>query len=1725
MDTDPRVWTVAEVQQFFRRDAVSCLNDRPTAQLPHLDSFLRTLADSEVDGPSLLDDVDAPALRDDFGITSFRIRGTILHCIRKLRERSEAHCAQVGVLRPETPASLNFVPQLASAPDTPTNTSALPSTETGEHVRSGEVQVQDSHGRKRRKLDISKAQPNLQAESSHDSGSNASPRADSAGYIPDAAFSVDELFYGTTALGNEVRDLLPTGNILVDHDDPETADDNFQFTSHSKNPAEIAFVHARMRYFLINAEVVDLSRRGHDATGILPYPDRMQNKVRSATVVQIGKDHEEYVATREQASLLESGFEHKELQQDATGEWDFLLQKHKQGSQEQGLPVYGESESSDTKSESGTPEDSAQEASEDDEEMLDGSRIAGVVDEYINARIAEWRERALPRLEATRAWTVWKKTKQSLTFRDILIGSAQATIDQLSQRLIQLKQWVAEGEWSSDDAVSKACSNLDPTIEDREEQKWMISVWQRRKEPEHAVQNKTKTKTARNTLQTPATGGAPPASFAVHPGDKMSVSPTVAVHAETGDEGDFDGEVSHTPEGSPITSPDADLDDFDASDEMSLDLNQPADDAERSGSEASDVSERDGSPEPPETEMLQDYVVITSSPPREDPVSESAKKSVDRNPPTESPGTVKGAYSSPELPDLETFMPKRIKHTSRRETATTKPMTATQTIDLTGISSDSAGPVSAKSKRSVKISASAKKAAQYNFSHPPNEASAAQVDAWDYRELAGRQDRHRMLIKMLHEAGPEVRNDLHQRQATDRKMFYESIRDAIDRRWKGTSIYSPEIMDTCASIAVAWYTANPEHWAGSEDPPWARLLNEPQQIKTFVNLLASVLRLKDSKLFVETKPSAKAAAKPDPFSATLISSSDTEPVVQRTPHKKRKRAVLTDESAIKSRRNAHQRQEQYREALESQAADTSQIAGLDGADASKSEIVINPARNVDEQDAIFIHSRIAKKMKAHQIDGVRFLWREITAIDEEDGAQGCLLAHTMGLGKTMQTIALLVAVVEASESENRRIRTQLPEILRPKGIRGKRQLRMLVLCPPGLLQNWQRELGQWAPKRLGNVFVVEASSKAKQMGAMENWYTIGGVLLIGYGMLRAFIDRTIKKQQELDGARLDKILLQGTEIVVADEAHNLKNPKSKIAEVASKFKTHARIALTGTPMSNDVDEIYALISWVAPDYLGEPKWFQFHFAEPIKEGTYHDSSRWEKRKSLMKLQVLHHDIAPKVDRADITALRGSLKSKTEFVITVPLTEAQETLYKRYIGALLGGGRNREASQVTIFSWLGVLMLLTNHPAPFRSKLLTPARSKKAKKSATATREGTPAESDDGSNAASAAASNALVDTTTEQFIDAQAVTRDPGEEDLFSLGFTQEMVDSIIEGYAQDSNPQLSAKMPIFLSIMDLAHRCHDKVLVFSGSIPTIDYVSELLESQSIPFGRIDGQIQPTKRMQIIEDFHNNHFDVLIVSTRAGGVGLNIQGANRVVILDFSFNPTWEEQAIGRAYRLGQTKPVFVYRFVAGGTFETNIYNKQLFKTSLTQRVVDKKNPRRNAQRNTREYLYDPKPVHQDNVAKWIGKDPNVLDIILQQHGQGRDTLIRSIQTTETLEEDAQDEPLDEEEQKQVHEEIQLGRTKQRGRMATAALPPLSAMAAAAVAAAMGGLPNGRTMGPPAATQGASRPNGIVGSTQAARAGPSTVRPLAPPPASAPVQRPWSTPASKGVFRPLPPGQ
>ncbi|EME42903.1 hypothetical protein DOTSEDRAFT_115246, partial [Dothistroma septosporum NZE10] len=730
-----------------------------------------------------------------------------------------------------------------------------------------------------------------------------------------------------------------------------------------------------------------------------------------------------------------------------------------------------------------------------------------------------------------------------------------------------------------------------------------------------------------------------------------------------------------------------------------------------------------------------------------------------------------------------------------------------------------------------------------------------------------------------------------------------------------------------------------------------------------------------------------------------------------TPHRKRKRRVEESASALQSQNNAAKRMERFK-THKAQASNSQQLVAMVQRDPTNSKIPINSVKSEDDE-SIYVHQRIAQVMKGHQIDGVQFMWREITADDGGDTSpQGCLLTHTMGLGKTMQTIAVLVAVNEAAQSQNLKVSRQLPPQLRLNAER-ERQLRMMVLCPPALMENWKKEIKKWAGDRLPNVFCIESGPNKNHLDDMQHWYRIGGVLVIGYELFRNKVHRKESKNAKTnlannqDGDEIDRCLLRGPELVVADEVHNLRNRNARSIAVEGMV-TQSRIGLSGTPLSNNVDEIYALITFVSPGYLGEPKEFRAHYAEPIQQGLYDDSTSYEKRRSLKKLKVLQNRIEPKVNRADIDSLRGFIPPKTEFVLTLPLTSVQQRAYGRFVSAVLGDKQNEKASQVQIFAWLDILGLLTTHPLAFKNKLQKPVV-KKIRGRATTPQGGTA--SDDG---------GVDVDDTV-----------DLADEAVLALGFSQETVDEIVDGITDELDVQHSAKMSMLVNILELSATCDDKVLVFSGSLGTLDTVQQILADRGMKCGRIDGKVPPPRRLQLIAEFDKSKsMNVLLCSTRASGVGLNIQGANRVVILDFGFNPTHEEQAVGRAYRLGQKKPVFVYRMVMGSTFEQHIYNKQLFKQSLFQRVVDRKNPRRVAKKNTREFLFEPQHVQQKDIAQWVGKDATVLDRVLRQEltaaaqAGTEDMTIRDLTTYETLQEEDNDDPLTEQEKKEVQEEL-----------------------------------------------------------------------------------------------------
>ncbi|KAH8203387.1 hypothetical protein TruAng_002482 [Truncatella angustata] len=695
--------------------------------------------------------------------------------------------------------------------------------------------------------------------------------------------------------------------------------------------------------------------------------------------------------------------------------------------------------------------------------------------------------------------------------------------------------------------------------------------------------------------------------------------------------------------------------------------------------------------------------------------------------------------------------------------------------------------------------------------------------------------------------------------------------------------------------------------------------------------------------------------------------------------KKRKTVIKRDQAALNLRESDQRRVQEQAERIK--ALRTKLALSNDITASQNMGFIINESKQ-DDQGFIYVPENIARRIKDHQISGVRFMWNQIVV--DIKSRQGCLLAHTMGLGKTMQIITLLLTISGAAASTDPSVSSQIPDDLK--------ESKTLILAPASLVNNWYDEFIIWthgSKHHLGEVYKIDANYKEPdRLETLESWSTKGGVLLIGYTLFRQLLMQESEK--------IDALLLEAPNLIVADEAHLLKNKVSLISEYAAGFRSHVRIALTGSPLANNVLEYYSMINWIATNYLGGTTEFRQDFAQPIEAGLSADSLHSQRRKALVKLRSLKETVAPKVHRRTIHALKDELPQKTEFVISVPLTDMQRKAYELYMNYVYVNGETAR-----LFAILQILALLCNHPACFRSRLIKATDNK----------------TDDGK--------------TRNAALPPQLVS-----EELTLIRHAD------VAGAAGEVH---SWKIPLFNKIINESIRQGDKVLVFSQSLPTLDYLESVLNRQKQNFIRLDGSTTMNKRQDMVKDFNNdrNTFDVFLISTTAGGLGLNITGANRVIIFDSKFNPQHEQQAVGRAYRLGQTKPVFVYRLICGGTFEEKMQNKGVFKLQLASRVVDKKNPIPKAQ--SFQKMFD-KPVEpeQQDLSAVAGKD-NVLDVVLNSElVQG----IRSIVLSDTFEEEnLEDEQLTIEEIQEAKQLIELHQARLTGMPIAAGHHPLPPIA------------------------------------------------------------------------------
>ncbi|GAB2229109.1 hypothetical protein Droror1_Dr00023245 [Drosera rotundifolia] len=612
-------------------------------------------------------------------------------------------------------------------------------------------------------------------------------------------------------------------------------------------------------------------------------------------------------------------------------------------------------------------------------------------------------------------------------------------------------------------------------------------------------------------------------------------------------------------------------------------------------------------------------------------------------------------------------------------------------------------------------------------------------------------------------------------------------------------------------------------------------------------------------------------------------------------------------------------------------------------DASKGYIV-NVVREVGEE-AVRIPPSISLKLKVHQVSGIRFLWeniiQSIRKLKAGDKGLGCILAHTMGLGKTFQVIAFLYTAMRIIDL----------------GLK-----KALIVAPVNVLHNWKQEFIKWKPLELKplRIFMLDDVSREHRAELLAKWNRKGGVFLIGYSAFRNLsLGKNIRDRQA--AVTMSSALQEGPDILICDEAHIIKNTRADATQALKQVKCQRRIALTGSPLQNNLMEYYCMVDFVREGFLGSSHEFRNRFQNPIENGQHANSTADDVRIMNQRSHILYEQLKGFVQRMDMSVAKKDLPPKTVFVIAVKLSPLQRKLYKRFLD--VHGFNTAKASgegirRRSFFAGYQALAQIWNHP--WLLQLM--------KKREYASHED--------------AVENVVVDDSfSEENMDTNVVigadkTKTRNEPLLRKPhnGFFREGWWNDLLNEENHQEVDYGGKMVLLLDILTMCSDIGDKALVFSQSIPTLDliecYLAKLLQpgkngkhwKRGKDWYRIDGKTAGSERQKMVEMFNdsrNRRVKCTLISTKAGALGINLYAANRVIIVDGSWNPTYDLQAIYRAWRYGQKKPVYAYRLMAQGTMEEKIYKRQVTKEGLAARVVDKQQVHRTMSKEEILHLFD----------------------------------------------------------------------------------------------------------------------------------------------------------------------
>lgn len=470
-------------------------------------------------------------------------------------------------------------------------------------------------------------------------------------------------------------------------------------------------------------------------------------------------------------------------------------------------------------------------------------------------------------------------------------------------------------------------------------------------------------------------------------------------------------------------------------------------------------------------------------------------------------------------------------------------------------------------------------------------------------------------------------------------------------------------------------------------------------------------------------------------------------------------------------------------------------------------------------------------LREYQVQGLNWL------ISLYENKLSGILADEMGLGKTLQTISFL---------------GYLRYIKKVDGP-------FIVIVPKSTLDNWRREFAKWTPDV--NVLVLQGA-KEERAALINN-----RLLTADFDVLITSFEMVIREKSTLKKFRW--------EYIIVDEAHRIKNEDSSLSQIIRLFYSKNRLLITGTPLQNNLHELWALLNFLLPDVFGDSEVFDEWFENQNTKNneTGEELSEDEKQKSQDKVVAqLHQVLSPFLLRRVKADVEKSLLPKIETNIYIGMTEMQILWYKRLlekdIDAVNGVVGKREG-KTRLLNIVMQLRKCCNHPYLF-----------------------------DGA---------------------------EPGPP------------------YTTDEHLIYNAGKMIILDKMLKKFKANgSRVLIFSQMSRLLDILEDYCFFREYKYSRIDGSTSHEDRIEAIDQYNAPDSDkfLFLLTTRAGGLGINLTSADIVILYDSDWNPQADLQAMDRAHRIGQKKQVQVFRFISENAIEEKVLERAAQKLRLDQLVI-----------------------------------------------------------------------------------------------------------------------------------------------------------------------------------------